>query len=143
MLSNINDRFRSYRSVKSLKNFYAGDTASLHSKSEETHTDLSINELPSTIHLPPSITSTDKLSPKLWNWILSSSFNSKLIHNSIPNPSIAGVSYAGQEFKPFPPPHLVKHEKVLGGEGKISSSSTISSGGNKRSSAGRYDIRHR
>jgi hypothetical protein len=137
MLSN--DFARSFRSIKSLKSYYGGgDNASMYSKGGETHTDLSINEVPSTIHLPPSITSTDKLSPKLWNWILSSSFNSKLIESAIPNPHVAVKTYTGQEIKPFPPPHLVKHENVLG-EGKMSGSSTVSSGGNKRSSAGRYE----
>lgn len=137
MLSN--DFTRSFRSIKSLKSFYGredrADSSSMHSKGGETHADLSINEAPSTVHLPPSIPSLDNLSPKLWNWILSSSFNSKLIESSNPSAQVVVKSYIGQELKPFPPPHLIKQEKI--GEGKISGSSTVSSGG-KRSS-GRYE----
>lgn len=131
-----NEVTRSFRSFKAMMTFY-GDDSSMHSSNATSETlDLSINEVPSVIHLPPSIPSLDNLSPRLWNWILSSQFNSKLVDSdSVPVSEIVVKSYEGQDMKPFPPPHLVGKEESCGASGKTSNESTISatSGGRKSS----------
>lgn len=125
MLSNNNQSKRSFRSLKSLVNFYGS------SADEETLLNLSgtasCPKQPRIIHLPPSIQNSESLSPTLWLWIKSKDFTSEddvfpsphELASEIPKTSILEygelpklIAYSGKILR-FPP-HLLNIKNISG-----------------------------